>query len=959
MSADPSPLIQQAEHRLNHWREQARSKGLADDLGGLEGQALRVFEASEFVAQGCGREPALLRDLLDQGRLERAYAEGEMEQHLRRALDGIGTEPELHSALRRFRRSEMLRIIWRDLAGSAPLAETLEDLSALADACIIQALDCLYPLLCAQFGTPIGEHSGQPQQLLVLAMGKLGAQELNLSSDIDLIFAFEENGQTDGRRPQANEQFFTRLCQKLVQALDNRTFDGFVFRTDTRLRPFGDSGPLACSFDFLEDYYQSQAREWERYAMVKARVIGGDAQAGARLAELLRPFVYRRYLDFGAIESIRDMKRLIAKEMHKKGMDANIKLGRGGIREIEFIGQAFQLIRGGRDTDLQIRPIQQVLARLGERDLLPPKAVSELTQAYIFLRRVENRLQAWRDEQTHLLPLDEDPTQLELNRLRLARAMGHAQWAGFNAELEEHRRRVQGHFDQVFAAPQADEEPDDTPLLLLWKGLLDEDQALQALTQAGYRQAADSLALLQRLRESTAMRAQGQRGQGRMAQLMPLLLEAVGRSAEPDAVLARLLPLLEAVARRTAYLALLVESPMALSQLVRLAGESLWIIHRLTQQPLLLDELLDPRRLYSPLHRQDLEQELTHLLEPVKDDMEQQMDRMRQFAHGQMLRVAAADVTGAIPLMVVSDYLTDIASVVLQRVVEQAWNDLVPKHGKPRLPQGEGGFVVIGYGKLGGIELGYGSDLDLVFLHGSDDHNAQTDGERPIPNDVFYARLGQKMMHRLTTRTPAGQLYEVDMRLRPNGNSGLLVSGIHSFEAYQKQDAWTWEHQALVRARAIAGDPLLIAHFQQIRHEVLAQPRDPEKLRLEVVEMREKMRASLDKSDADWFDIKQGHGGITDIEFMVQYAVLRWAHEHPELTDWSDNIRLLETLARRQLLEGQSAEHLSGIYKVLRAVYHRQTLQEQPGLVPRTKLEEERRMVEEIWQQMMLPASSL
>ncbi|MBF0256733.1 MAG: bifunctional [glutamate--ammonia ligase]-adenylyl-L-tyrosine phosphorylase/[glutamate--ammonia-ligase] adenylyltransferase, partial [Gammaproteobacteria bacterium] len=913
-----------------------------------------VFEASDYVAQSSIRAPALLRELIDQGLLERTYAEGEMDQRLRQALAEVDSEPQLQSQLRRFRRSEMLRIIWRDLAGTAPLAETLEDLSALADACIEQALHRLYPLLCAQFGTPMGEHSGQPQQLVVLGMGKLGARELNLSSDIDLIFAFEENGQTDGRRPLANEQFFTRLCQKLVQALGNRTFDGFVFRTDTRLRPFGDSGPLACSFDFMEDYYQSQAREWERYAMIKARVVAGDSAAGERLSAMLRPFVYRRYLDFGAIESIRDMKRLIAKEMHKKGMDANIKLGRGGIREIEFIGQAFQLIRGGRDTALQIRPILQVLAHLGERDLLPPKAVSDLTQAYEFLRRVENRVQAWRDEQTHLLPQED-----ELAQLRLARSMGFADWASFHQELERQRRRVQGHFDQVFAAPQADEEAADAPLLLLWKGALDEDQALQALTEAGYRQPADSLALLVRLRESSPIRSQGVRGQARMAQLMPLLLEAVGQSPRADEVLGRLLPLLEAVARRTAYLALLVESPMALSQLVRLAGDSLWIINRLTQQPLLLDELLDPRRLYSPLHRRDLEQELINLLEPVKDDMEQQMDRMRQFAQSNMLRVAAADVTGAIPLMVVSDYLTDIASVVLAQVVEQAWNDLTPRHGQPRLAAGDSGFAVIGYGKLGGIELGYGSDLDLVFLHGSEDHNAQTDGERPIPNDVFYVRLGQKMMHRLTTRTPAGQLYEVDMRLRPNGNSGLLVSGIHSFEAYQKQDAWTWEHQALVRARAIAGDPLLIARFEQVRRDVLCQPRDPEKLRLEVLDMREKMRASLDKSQAEGFDIKQGRGGITDIEFMVQYAVLRWAHEYPDLADWSDNIRLLETLQRHNLLQGLAGQHLTGIYKVLRAVYHRQSLQEQPGLVPRTKLEEERRMVEEIWQQMMLPASSL
>jgi len=931
------------------WVETLAERGLpVPDHPLLADTLERVWEASDYVAQSCMREPELLPRLLSSGRLERPNRPGEVEALLAASLEGVADEQALSSALRRFRRQEMVRIIWRDIARMAELDETLEDLTALAEVSVDGALHLLHDWTAAELGIP-RDAEGREQCLVVLGMGKLGAGELNLSSDIDLIFFYPANGQTDGPKVLSNEQFFSRLGRRLVQALDAPTMEGFVFRVDTRLRPFGDAGPLAMSFRAMEDYYQSQAREWERYAMIKARVVAGDGEAGRQLTETLRPFVYRRYLDFGAIESLREMKQLISKELKRKGMADNIKLGPGGIREIEFIGQAFQLIRGGRDPDLQIRPIRPVLRLLGEKGLLPAYAVQQLDAAYEFLRLVENRLQAWKDRQTHLLPED------EVGRLRLARSMGFEDWGPFLKTLDEHRRRVQGQFDRVFAAPHAEEEHQEQSFAAIWRGAAEEAHSLDVLAEAGFADPAGALERLDRFRDTAARKGLSTRGAERLAQLMPLVLQVIASSDTPDLALERVLRVLESVVRRTAYLAMLIEHPVVLSQLARLAGMSPWVSDQIARHPLLLDELLDPRRLFAPLRRADLEEELDVLLAPVdEEDLEQQMERLRQFAQGNMLRVAAADLTGAIPLMVVSDYLTEIAEVSVRRVLELTYGHLVRKHGRPGGIDGEGtGFLVLGYGKLGGIELGYGSDLDLVFLHGVESLSQMTGGERPISNEQFYARLGQRMIHMMTTQTPSGQLYEVDMRLRPDGNKGVLVRSLRSFGDYQDKDAWTWEHQALVRARPVAGDESLAFRFAEVRRETLCRERDPDTLRREVREMREKMRANLDKTRDGRFDLKQGHGGIADIEFMVQYSVLRWASRHPDLAVWTDNIRLLETLARLDLMPGNAAQDLTAAYKDLRAAYHRSALQDQPTTIPDDALVEQRSKVQALWRELM------
>jgi glutamate-ammonia-ligase adenylyltransferase len=520
---------------------------------------------------------------------------------------------------------------------------------------------------------------------------------------------------------------------------------------------------------------------------------------------------------------------------------------------------------------------------------------------------------------------------------------------------------VQGHFAKVFAAPQAEqdgeEEQEENLLQSLWRQRLDAEQSIALLMEKGFGEdAGDAMKMLEDFRQSHACRGQGQRGQQRLDQLMPMLLQAVAATEEPTVVLERLLQLMESIARRTAYLALLVENPMVLSQLVRLESASPWIASRITRHPILLDDLLDPRQLYSPLKRDELEAELDTLLSALdEDDTEEQMERLRQFLQSNKLRVAAADITEVIPLMVVSDYLTEIAETIVVRILEQVWAYLISRHGKPTGLESceDKGFVVIAYGKLGGIELGYGSDLDMVFLHTNSDYSAVTDGERQIGADLFFARLGQRMIHMLTARTHSGQLYEVDMRLRPSGESGMLVSSLKAFEEYQHNQAWTWEHQALLRARPIAGDPVVASRFEEIRRAVLSQERDPDRLRSEVVDMREKMRSSLDKSDQELFDLKQGVGGIADIEFMVQYAVLRWANSHPDLLDWTDNIRLLEGLAKHDIFTVDVTEELASAYRSFRSASHRLALQEKPALVSQEKLVQEREQVKGFWDSLM------
>ncbi|MEE5037407.1 bifunctional [glutamate--ammonia ligase]-adenylyl-L-tyrosine phosphorylase/[glutamate--ammonia-ligase] adenylyltransferase [Pseudomonas alliivorans] len=970
------PLITRAQQTFRTALADLSAEALASFDAWPESRRLafdRVCAASDFVTEQICRDPRMLLDMADAGELERSFSAGELRGQIANALGTATTDDELGRNLRRQRMRHQVRIIWRDLTRQADLIETCRDLSDMADACIDLACHWLHERLCQQFGTPTGRRTGLPQQMVILGMGKLGAVELNLSSDIDLIFGYPEGGETVGvRRPLDNQEFFIRLGQRLIKALDPVTVDGFVFRVDMRLRPYGSSGALVLSFNALEQYYQDQGRDWERYAMIKARVVGGDQKAGAELLEMLRPFVYRRYLDFSAIEALRTMKQLIQQEVKRKGMAENIKLGAGGIREVEFIAQAFQLIHGGRDLSLQQRPLFKVLKTLEGQGYLPGAVTEELREGYEFLRYTEHAIQAIADRQTQMLPDNEQ------DQARIALMMGFSDWASFHERLMYWRGRVSWHFRQVIADPDSDpdeEQEDDSDVIVggewlpLWEESQDEEAASRQLSQAGFVNAETAIRHLANLRSSPHLRSMQRLSRERLDAFIPRLLAQAVEHAKPDLVLERVLPLVEAVARRSAYLVLLTENPDALRRLLTLCAASPWIAEQIARFPLLLDELLNEGRLFNPPLAPELAAELRErLIRIPEDDLEQQMEALRHFKLAHSLRVAASEITGSLPLMKVSDYLTWLAEAILEQVLALAWRHSVARHGTPSRPDGtlcDPGFVIVGYGKVGGIELGHGSDLDLVFIHDGDPQT-ETDGARPIDSAQFFTRLGQRIIHLLTTQTNSGQLYDVDMRLRPSGASGLLVSSLGAFARYQDKEAWTWEHQALVRARVLTGSPDLGREVEKVRADVLGRERDLDKLRAEVSEMRAKMRDNLGSrltaagrganafESSMPFDLKQDAGGIVDIEFMVQYAALAWSREHPGLLQYTDNIRILEGLEEAGLLPDADASLLREAYKAYRSAAHRQALQKQAGVVSGDQFHCERREVMRIWAQMGL-----
>jgi [glutamine synthetase] adenylyltransferase / [glutamine synthetase]-adenylyl-L-tyrosine phosphorylase len=900
-----------------------------------------VLAASPFVADLAKRRPAMFIELLASGDLQRTLPEPTFEQQLSLSLNA--KPDELDTVLRQFRQRHMLRIIWRDFCRLADTLETVRDTSLLAQASIRVALHYHHAALEQRYGRPLGRRSGQPQQMIVMAMGKLGAGELNVSSDIDLIFVYPEAGDTDGEKPVSNEQFFIKLGQKVIASLDKITADGFVFRVDMRLRPYGESGALVHNFAALEEYYQDQGRDWERYALIKARPVTGEPESAAVLMDALRPFVFRRYIDFGVIDSLRSMKQMISAEVRRRRLHNDVKLGHGGIREVEFIAQCFQLIRGGRDTSLQQRELLLILDECTRLGCLPAQASAELRSAYLFLRDSEHAIQGYQDKQSQALP-DSEPQQSAM-----AMIMGFDSWQDYLDCLDSHRARVSAHFSELIAPPEG-EGVDAVAELPPW----DDTLAEETLAQIGFEQPAVALEQLMALRCNGKVMALQTEGRERLELFMPQLLQACREVDNPDQALARLLPLVIAVVRRSAYLALLLENPQALEELVMLCAASPWIADQMARSPVLLDELLDRSSLYlvadRDLLQSQLQQQMARLAE---DDLEAQMDALRYFKAAQVLRVAASEITGRLPLMKVSDNLSWIAEVILEQVLAMAWSDLTRKYGEPQRDSTGYSFAVFGYGKLGGIELGHGSDLDLVFIQDARPQG-QTSGPRTIDNAVFYTRLGQRIIHILETRMAIGQLYEVDMRLRPSGSSGMLVASVEGFARYQQDSAWTWEHQALVRARMVAGDVTVGDKVEAIRRDILCQSRDQAKLAQEVVSMRRKMSDHLLKGiDAEReFHIKQGAGGIVDIEFMVQYAVLAYSHEQPELTRWSDNIRILETLEATGLFSAQDSQDLRNAYLAFRCTVHQLSLQQSPMVVSADQFIKERLVVQEKWRQL-------
>jgi len=935
-----------------HDRDAAAGDRLPDRERDLQ-NLLRVVVTSDFAARVLLREWGWFETALAAGELSRRPQAGSILQFICDLKANAADEDVIRSRMRRFRNRQLIHILWRSIDGSGSLQESLASLSQLADGLIEAGVACSGELLSERFGAARNS-AGQVIPVVVVAMGKLGGHELNFSSDIDLIFLYPEEGETDGPRKLSAQEYFTRLARKIVSLLDEVTADGFVYRVDTRLRPFGDSGPPVSSFASLESYLLQHGRDWERYAYVKARIVSPRDDRGLvreLIGGIVEPFVYRRYLDYGVFESLREMKALISAEVQKRELAANIKLGPGGIREIEFIAQSMQLVRGGGDPHLRGPELQKVLPLLANGKGLAASTVAGLLDAYALLRKLENAIQAIRDRQTHELP------RTNVDRQRLVLALHYDSWQALLDDIHTRRQDVARHFAALlFSAQEEPAQSDDLVLTLttLWDSGATTDQWQTALRQHGFKEPKLLAATIAGFATASIRRQIDATAERRLRRFMPLLMRSLQERQRPNPILERILRVIGQILRRSAYVSLLNENPAVLERLVGLCENSAFLAQEIARYPSLLDELLDPRLLSATAiatgMREDLDQRTNNV---DVSDSERQIEILGKFQRGALFRIAVADHSGKLPIMKVSDRLTELAELVLNRALQIAWADLVAIHGAPAFHTADGdrraGFAVIAYGKLGGMELSYRSDLDLVFLHDSAGSKQHTIGDKPLDNSMFFVRLVRRLTHFLTTQTASGALYEVDTRLRPSGHSGLLVSTVDGFERYQEDNAWTWEHQALLRSRPVAGSSVIAREFERIRSETLRHRVHRGQLLEDVLSMRAKMRRQLDRSNAQQFDLKQGAGGIGDLEFLVQFLVLKNASEHPAVIHYPDNIRQLGTLAATGCLEESAVLRLQEIYKMYRHCLHRLALDEQPPLVSGDRFPVERAFVIQIW----------
>ena len=878
----------------------------------------RVAVASDFAVATLARQPQLLARLLSD--------------------DGAGALPppalnadsrsDWSTQLRRYRAAESTRLVWRDVLGLDDVDATLAGSTALAERCLQLALAALQAEFAQRHGV-LRDEQGQVQRLVVFGLGKLGGGELNFSSDVDLVYAYEHSGgmsseSSNGARPLAAEDYFARLGQQLAKLLDEVTADGFCHRVDLRLRPYGNAGRVAWSFAAMEQYFQREGRDWERYAWQKARPVAGDLKAGERFLSTLRPFVYRRYLDYGALDGLREMKAAIAAEVARKELADDIKRGPGGIREIEFLVQALQLIRGGREPALREPRLLPALAALVQAGHIAPTAGAAMRDAYRFLRRMENRLQMLRDAQTHALPED------ALDRARIALGLGYRDWSDLRDALDAQRARVAAEFNALLAPRRGHAEPG--ALAGYWRALPGDGDAAP-LVDAGFADAAGADTSLRDFARAPALRALSDAARARLDRVLPALLAAAATSPQPDAALRRLLPLLHNILRRASYLALLDEQPAALQRLVEVLARSALLGERLAAHPLLLDELLDVR-VAGPLPGREA---MTAACDSALtlDDTEAALHALNETRQALSFRIALATLDRRQDADNSARQLAWLADAVIAVVLQLAQRGMAA-HGTVA----DARFAVIGYGSLGGEELGFGSDLDLVFLYDAP-ADAQSDGVRPLDAARWSVRLAQKVVALLASVTAAGRLYDVDVRLRPDGAKGLLVSSLASFTEYQRERAWTWEHQALVRARGSAGDASLCEAFEQVRSATLARVRDAAALRKDVLSMRTKMRVELDRSDpggsgAGRFDLKQGDGGLVDLEFLLQYLVLRDAHAQPALRVAHDTPGLLNAACAGGAFDATACSALHAAHAALLDAGLRCTLDRRPRIVTET-----------------------
>ncbi|RUO20005.1 bifunctional [glutamate--ammonia ligase]-adenylyl-L-tyrosine phosphorylase/[glutamate--ammonia-ligase] adenylyltransferase [Aliidiomarina iranensis] len=865
-------------------------------------------------------------------------------------LESAENEQTAMAEVRKFRNIEMARIASLDLLGELALGRMLQENSALADMLITSGINYVSKQLEPRYGMARGV-DGASLPLIVLAMGKLGGSELNFSSDIDLIFAYPNAGETQGGRQNIDySMYYNKLGQGLIKLLDQPTIDGRAFRIDMRLRPFGQSGALVSSLSALEDYYHEQGRMWERYAMIKARVLNTDSAMAQQVQQMLRPFIYRRYLDYSAIDALRKMKLLINQEARRQGVAENIKLGLGGIREVEFVAQVFQLIRGGREQEFQTTSLLSALTACARHGTLSEKAIENLLSGYAYLRKLEHIIQELNDEQTQQLPPD------ELTRMRVLAAAGFAQneagWQKFIALTQEKMLLIHQEFLEVIGGEEDMLAGDESEYAILWQDLLADDTALDILREAKAAEPEACWQVIQDFRMLLRKRPSGPRGRELQGRLIPALIESALKETNSHLILQRTFEVLAQISSRTTYLELLCQNEAAREQLLFLCGASPWIAHLIAKFPLLLDELIDPVQLYELPDVESYRSRVSeYLMRLPNDDAEAQMDALRQVKQIFQMKVAAADLNAGVHLMRVSDHLTYLAEAMIEQVVSLAWKQLCERHGAPPgRDESDTGFAVIAYGKLGGYELGYGSDLDLVFV--SDDQiGGDTQGAKPIPVQQFYLRLAQRVLHLFTTRTMSGVLFDVDMRLRPSGQAGLMVVRMSTYQEYLQKDAWTWELQALVRARMVYGATYLRDRFASVRTETLCTAREADKLRSDILQMRKKMRDHLCQTHKQKIDIKQAPGGITDIEFITQYLVLKYALKHPDLAIWTDNIRILEIATRLQLISQTEADALIFAYQDYRAEIHRLALAE-AGRLSERDFSQHLGAVQEVWQRL-------
>ncbi|WP_454833028.1 bifunctional [glutamate--ammonia ligase]-adenylyl-L-tyrosine phosphorylase/[glutamate--ammonia-ligase] adenylyltransferase [Pseudoxanthomonas wuyuanensis] len=900
------PLIERGLARLR--AASAETAELLADAAFAE-RVAKLIVASDFALETLCRQPALLAQ----------FVRDDAREPLPVPVL-VPEQPELWPGLlRRYRCAESTRLVWRDVQELDDVDAILAGSTRLAEICLQVALQALEQEFAQRHGV-VRNTDGAPQRLVVFGLGKLGGGELNFSSDIDLVYAYPEGGQSDGTRALAAEDYFARLGQRLAKLLDEPTVDGFCHRVDLRLRPFGNAGRVALSFAGMDQYFQREGRDWERYAWLKARAVAGDIQAGEQWLASLRPFVYRRYLDYTALDGLRDMKAAIAAEVARRELADDIKRGPGGIREIEFLVQALQLIRGGREASLRERRLLPALHALMQAGQVTPADGQALAAAYRFLRRIENRLQMLRDAQTHMLPEDAG------DRGRIALALGYIGWPALEDSLQAQRERVSREFAELLAPRKRRIAAD--ALSQYWRGLPEGSQA-DTLAAAGFADAVGADAALRDFARYSGVRSLSDAARARLDRVVPALLDAAAKSPQPDAALKRALALLQAILRRASYLALLDEQPSALARLVDVLARSALLAERLALYPLLLDELLDSRVAGPMPERTLMRKQCTAALQD--EDPEAALRLLNECRLALSFRIALAALDQRQPPCDSTRQLAWLADEVVSAVLRMAEAEIAAAHG--RVPGGR--FAVLGYGSLGGEELGFGSDLDLVFLYDADPQ-AISDGARPLEAGRWYARLAQKVVALLGAQTAAGRLYDVDVRLRPDGAKGLLVSSLASYTEYQRERAWTWEHQALVRARGVAGDAALLAAFDGIRERTLSQPRDPEKLREDVIRMRARMRSELDRSDAARFDLKQGEGGLVDLEFLLQYLVLRESAAVPALLAPRNTAALVRALHAARMLTDETDQALLAAHSVFLAEGLACTLDRRPRLISRT-----------------------